>query len=124
MAASLLPVVEQPGASSGSGACHRRLIMSTQRISISAGLRVLVLVDHVLVERLGHQALGLRLHPRSDERGEVEARVAIEHEFVVDDLVGDFRDPSRRRAGDGAGRARLRRRRRRSSCALGGASSA
>ena len=36
IAASLLPVVEQPGASSGSGACHRRLIMSTQRISISA----------------------------------------------------------------------------------------
>ncbi len=36
IAASLLPVVEQPGASSGSGACQRRLIMSTQRISISA----------------------------------------------------------------------------------------
>ena len=52
-------------------------------------LRVLVLVDHVLVEALGHQLLGLRLHPGADERGEVHARVAVEHQLVVDDLVGD-----------------------------------
>ena len=57
------------------------------------GLRVLVLVDHVLVEALGHQALGLRLHPRGHEGRQVEARVAVERELVVDDLVGDVRRP-------------------------------
>ena len=54
-------------------------------------LRVLVLVDHVLVEALGHQLLGLRLHPRRDERGHVEPRVAVEHQLVVDDLVRHVR---------------------------------
>ena len=53
------------------------------------GLRVLVLVDHVLVEALGHELLGLRLHPRRHERGHVEPRVAVEHQLVVDDLVRD-----------------------------------
>ena len=52
-------------------------------------LRVLVLVDHVLVEALRHQLLRLRLHPGGDEGGEVHARVAVEHQLVVDDLVGD-----------------------------------
>ena len=46
-------------------------------------LRVLVLVDHVLVEALGHQHLGLRLHPGGHERGQVEPRVAVEHQLVV-----------------------------------------
>ncbi len=53
------------------------------------GLRVLVLVDHVLVEALGHEPLGLRLHPGRDERRDVEPRVPVEHQLVVDDLVGD-----------------------------------
>ena len=52
------------------------------------GLRVLVLVDHVLVEALGHQLLGLRLHPGSDEGRHVQPRVSVEHQLVVDDLVG------------------------------------
>ena len=52
------------------------------------GRRVLVLVDHVLVEALGHQLLGLRLHPGRDEGGHVEPRVAVEHQLVVDHLVG------------------------------------
>ena len=51
-------------------------------------LRILVLVDHVLVEALRHQLLGLRLHPRGHERGEIHPRVAVEHQLVVDDLVG------------------------------------
>ena len=55
------------------------------------GLRILVLVDHVLVEALGHEPLGLRLHPRRDKRREVQAGVAVEHQLVVDDLVGDVR---------------------------------
>ena len=33
-------------------------------------------------------ALGLGLHPGRHEGGEVEAGVAVEHELVVDDLVG------------------------------------
>ena len=52
------------------------------------GLRVLVLVDHVLVGRLGVQLVGERIHPRADEGREVQPRVAVEHRLVVDDLVG------------------------------------
>ncbi len=51
------------------------------------GLRVLVLVDHVLVEGLGHQAVGLGLHPRRDERREVQAGAAVEQQLVVDQAV-------------------------------------
>ncbi len=51
------------------------------------GLRVLILVDDVLVDRLGHEPLRLRIHPGSDERREVEACVAVEHQLVVHDLV-------------------------------------
>ena len=32
--------------------------------------------------------VGLRLHPRRHERRQVEPRVAVEHELVVNDLVG------------------------------------
>ena len=53
--------------------------------------RVLVLVDHVLVERLGHQPLGLRLHPRRHERRQVQPGVAVEHQLVVHELVGGVR---------------------------------
>jgi len=52
------------------------------------GLRVFVLVDHVLVERLGHQLVGERVHVGGHEGRDVQAGVAVEHEFVVDDLVG------------------------------------
>jgi hypothetical protein len=54
-------------------------------------LRVLVLVDHVLVEALGHELLGLGLHPRAHKCRHVEARVPVEHQLVVDDLVGEIR---------------------------------
>ena len=91
IAASLEPVVEQPVASSASGACQRLARMFTQRDLDLGGLRVLVLVDHVLVEALGHELLGLRLHPGRDERRDVQARVAVEHQLVVDDLVRDVR---------------------------------
>jgi hypothetical protein len=46
------------------------------------GLRVLILVDHVLAGRKRHQAHHLRLHPGLAERGQVLARVAIEHQLV------------------------------------------
>ena len=51
-------------------------------------LRVLVLVDHVLVERQVHQPMDLGLEPRLAERREVLARVAVEHQLVRHDLVG------------------------------------
>ena len=55
------------------------------------GLRVLVLVDHVLVERRGVEPVGLLVHPGGDEGGEVEPGVAVEHHLVQDDLVRRLR---------------------------------
>src|SRR5215203_1178206 len=54
-------------------------------------LGVFVLVDHVLVEGLGHQPLGLGLHVRGHKRREVQAGVAVEHELIMDYLVGHVR---------------------------------
>ena len=45
-------------------------------------LRIGVL-DHVLGRALGHQLFGLRLHPCSDERGQVEPGVAVQAELVA-----------------------------------------
>ena len=50
-------------------------------------LRILVAVDHVLVERLGHQPFGLRFHPRRHERGQVHPRRPVQHQLVVDQVV-------------------------------------
>jgi hypothetical protein len=50
------------------------------------GLRILVLVNHVLVDRQRHQGEKLRLGPRLAERGQVLAGVAIEHQLVRHDL--------------------------------------
>ena len=55
------------------------------------GLRVLVLVDHVLVERGGVQPVGLLVHPGGDEGGEVEPGVPVEHDLVQHDLVRRLR---------------------------------
>ncbi len=52
------------------------------------GLRVLVLVDHVLIERFRVQLGRLGLHPGRDECRQVLAGVAVQQELVVDDLVG------------------------------------
>ena len=54
-------------------------------------LRVLVLVDHVLVEALRHQLPCLGLHPGGHERGQVEPGVAVQHQLVGDHLVGEVR---------------------------------
>ena len=67
------------------------------------GLRVLVLVDHVLVERLHVELRRLRLHPRGDERREVLARVAVEEQLVVDDLIRRLGHHLRRRGSASAG---------------------
>jgi hypothetical protein len=52
------------------------------------GLRVLVLVDHVLLDGLGHQQVRLPGHPRRHERREVQAGAAVEQQLAVDHLVG------------------------------------
>ncbi len=88
MQASLEPVVEQPTACVGG----RRVPEAREHVHAAqlelGRLRVLVLVDHVLVEGLGHEPVGLGLHPGRHEGGQVEPGVAVEHELVVDDLVG------------------------------------
>src|SRR5215213_3751837 len=88
MAASLEPVVEHPVAESVSGEFQRRLSMLTQRISSSAvwgysSLSIMFLSRH---SAISFSACGS--HPRRHECREVQAGVAIEHELVVDDLVG------------------------------------
>ena len=56
------------------------------------GLRIFVLVDHVLVDGLRVELLGAVVHPRGHEGREVEACVAIQHRLVVDQLIGHVRE--------------------------------
>ena len=75
--------------SSASGACHRSASMATQRRSSSAvcgysSLSIMFLSKHSAIS-----CVGLRLHPGGHERREVQPRVAVEHQLVVDDLVRD-----------------------------------
>ncbi len=67
-------------------------------------LRILVLVDHVLVERLRHQPVRFGLHPRAAEGGQIEARAAVENQLVVDQMVG--RAGRHALLGDGVARRR------------------
>ena len=89
IAASLEPVVEQPVASSASGACQRWLRMLTQRVSSSAvcgysSLSIMFLSKHSAISFSACGSIQV-----ADERRHVEARVAVEHQLVVDDLVRD-----------------------------------
>ena len=86
MHASLDPVVEQPVASSPVGAFHRLARMFTQRGSSSAVCGYSSLSIMFLAAALGHQLLGLRLHPGGHERGQVEPGVAVQDELVADYL--------------------------------------
>ena len=54
-------------------------------------LRILVLVDHVLVRRLSHQPLHLRLYPRSAKGGKILLRIPIQHQLIVNRLVNGLR---------------------------------
>ncbi|CAN5139405.1 hypothetical protein BH20ACT22_BH20ACT22_01820 [soil metagenome] len=54
-------------------------------------LRVLVLIDHVLVGAFHHQAFCLWFHPGGDEGRQVEPRIPVQHQLVVNDLVGGLR---------------------------------
>jgi hypothetical protein len=53
-------------------------------------LWVLVLVYHVLVETFGHELIGQGVHQGGYERGQVQARVAVEHKLIVNDGVGSL----------------------------------
>jgi len=55
------------------------------------GLRVLILVDHVLVGRLLHELPDLGFDPGGAEGGEILLGVAIEDELIVDGLVDGSR---------------------------------
>ena len=64
------------GGSAGRVAPVRRVPQVGQDVDTAGlqhrGLRVLILVDHVLVERRGHQCPGLGIHPGGDEGRQVE----------------------------------------------------
>jgi hypothetical protein len=55
------------------------------------GLRVLILVDHVLVGRLLHELPDLGFDPGGAEGGEILLGVAIPDELIVDGLVDGLR---------------------------------
>ena len=88
MHASLDPVVEQPVASSSSVACHRRPSMLQHRRSISAVCGYSSLSIMFFGEHSAMSCSASRLHPRGDERRQVQPGVAVEHQLVVNDLVG------------------------------------
>ena len=60
--------------------------MFTQRRSSSAVCGYSSLSIMFLSRALGHQLLGLGLHPGGDERGQVQPGVAVEDELVPHDL--------------------------------------
>ncbi len=51
-------------------------------------LGVLIGVDEIAAEGLDHYLVGFRFHPRGDETGQVQGRVPVEVQLVVDQLVG------------------------------------
>jgi len=55
------------------------------------GLRVFILVDHVLVGGLVHDLLDFGLDPGSAEGGEILLGVAVEDELIVDGLIDGLR---------------------------------
>src|SRR5271166_5887455 len=60
--------------------------MNTSRLDLG-GLRILVLVAHILVDALGHQGQRLGFDPRGAEGREVLPRVSIEQQLVVNKCV-------------------------------------
>ena len=54
------------------------------------GLGIFVLIDHVFVGALAHQMQRFWLHPGADKGRQIEHGVAIQHQVVVDELVGQI----------------------------------
>lgn len=48
--------------------------------------RILIHIHIVLVNGSHYEFVALRLHPSGDEGGQIQPRISIEHEFIVDDL--------------------------------------
>ena len=88
MQASLDPMVEVPMVLAGSGECHNSASMCTQRISSSAVCGYSSLSIMFLSNVSDIRLLGFRLHPGAAERGQIEARAAVEDQLVVDQMVG------------------------------------
>ena len=62
-------------------------IIFQQRVSIAAVCGYSSLSTMFLSAVSEYSSVGVRVHPRPDERREVQPRVAVEHRLVVDDLV-------------------------------------
>ena len=92
MHASLEPVVEQPVARAARRSCHSSASMLTQRRSSSAVCGYSSLSTRLRSTARVDQRARLGLHPRRHEGREVQPRVAVEHQLVVDELVGDAGD--------------------------------
>ena len=91
MAASLEPVVEQPMVLAASGEFHKIGEHVDAALFDGRGLRVFILVDHVLVGGLVHDLLDFGFDPGGAEGGEILLRVAVEDELIVDGLVDGLR---------------------------------
>ena len=92
------PVALDGSSSRRSSAWKRSATMQTQRCSIAAvaGYSSLSIMFLSNVSAISFSACGI--HPRGDERREVQPRAAVEHQLVVDEPVGVCRDPSPRPA--------------------------
>ncbi len=79
------------GGAAGGRTADRRVPQVGQDVDAAGldlgGLRVLVLVDHVLVEALVHQPVYAVVGPGGAEGGQVLGRVAVEEELVAEQLV-------------------------------------
>lgn len=82
------------GGAAGRGAAGRGVPQVGEDVDAArldlGGLRVLVLVDHVLVDALAHQTAGAVVRPGGAEGGQVLGRVAVEQQFVVEQGVDDL----------------------------------
>jgi hypothetical protein len=87
MQASLEPVVEHPVGRSASEAPEVGEHSHAPGLDLG-GLGVLVAVDHVAIGALIKQSVRRRLHPGRHECRQIQPGVAVEHQLVVDDLVG------------------------------------
>ena len=55
------------------------------------GLRIFILVDHVLADGFVHQPVDLPFLERRTERGKIQPRIAVDHQFVVNQLIHEIR---------------------------------
>ncbi len=54
-------------------------------------LRIFILIDHVLVDAIGHKFVDFIFYPCGAESGEVLPCIAVQIELVADKVVGFFR---------------------------------